>query len=101
MGLLETLEQQELITLVRRYDEMGSGPIRFHEFCDDLSRAAMAFERSAPEGDDDAELLRRLRADKTSLRKVFRRVDKNKDGTLSMDECMDLLDYYRMDLGDD
>ena len=100
MGLLEILEQQELITLVRRYDEEGKGCIRFHELCDDLSRAGQAFE-AAPAPGGEGELLARLRSDKTSLRKVFRRVDKNADGTLSMDEWMDLLDYYRLDLSED
>jgi Ca2+-binding EF-hand superfamily protein len=51
--------------------------------------------------DDYTRLVNLLRTEKTKIRKVFRRVDKDGDGTLSMDEWLDLLDFYQLDIQED
>lgn len=98
IGLLAILEQQELITIVRRYDEAGSGAVLVDELCDDVSRAAASAGLAADGGDS---LQAKLQAQGTCLRKVFRRIDKNGDGMLSRDEWYELLDLYQIQMSED
>merc|ERR1711871_1172660 len=98
IGLLGILEQQELITIVRRYDEAGSGVVLIDELCDDVSRAAASAGLVTDSGDS---LRNRLQAQGTCLRKVFRRIDKNGDGMLSRDEWCELLDLYQIQMSED
>jgi len=105
MKLLDLLRRQELITLLRRYDEGGSETILYNEFCDDLSRCYLTevgvVSKGVESSDDYTRLVNLLRTEKTKIRKVFRRVDKDGDGTLSMDEWLDLLDFYQLDIQED
>jgi Ca2+-binding EF-hand superfamily protein len=102
MNLLDLLRRQELITLLRRYDEHGAGSILYNEFCDDLSRCYLTevgvVNKGMHSSDDYTRLINMLRQEKTKIRKVFRRVDRDGDGNLSIEEWLDLLDFYQLDI---
>jgi Ca2+-binding EF-hand superfamily protein len=100
LGVFDELHIQERITLARRYDDNDDGQFAYHELCDDLSRAMEQMQPSAAQtaqGHGIDATLCKLRASATSLRKVFRRVDKG-DGQIDIDEYLDLLDFYQIEV---
>merc|ERR1712100_542791 len=78
------------------------GTILYNEFCDDLSRCYLTEVGVVSKGmestDDYTRLTNMLRQEKTKIRKVFRRVDKDGDGSLTIEEWLDLLDFYQLDI---
>lgn len=96
LNVFKKLHVQERITLARRYDDAENGNFAYHEMCDDLSRSFHQMHHIVPETAVDTALAK-LRASNTSLRKVFRRVDKG-DGQLHRDEYLDLLDFYQIEI---
>jgi len=102
--LLDLFRRQELITLLRRYDEANSGTILYNEFCDDLSRTYLTevgvVRKGLESSDNHTRLINLLRREKTKIRKVFRRVDRDGDGQLTIDEWLDLLDFYQLEMSE-
>jgi len=106
LGLLELLCQQEIVTLLRHYDESSQGVVLYNEWCDDLSRTYFGVEDPGVSSAHTKDrLMTQLRSDKTCIRKVFRRVTKDRgpecDGEVNEDEWLDLLDFYNVDISPD
>lgn len=96
LNVFDKLHIQERITLARRYDDHDDGNFAYHEMSDDLSRAYFQLNPAQPTNTMESGT-NKLRLSNTSLRKVFRRVDKG-DGQLQVDEYLDLLDFYQIEV---
>lgn len=96
LRVFDKLHIQERITLARRYDDHDDGCFAYHEMSDDLCRAQHQLYPVAAT-DQVSSAFNKLRSSGTSLRKVFRRVDKG-DGMLQLEEYLDLLDFYQIEV---
>jgi len=96
LNAFDRLHIQERITLARRYDDNDDGNFAYHEMCDDLCRALHQLHPVQATSQIES-AFNKLRASATSLRKVFRRVDKG-DGRLQIEEYLDLLDFYQIEV---
>jgi len=96
LNVFQKLHIQERITLARRYDDNDDGNFAYHEMCDDLCRAHHQVHPVRANSQIES-AFNKLRSSATSLRKVFRRVDKG-DGLLQTEEYLDLLDFYQIEV---
>lgn len=96
MNVFNDLHLQERITLSRRYDDHNNGTFAYHEMCDDISRAYTQLNPTQARDVVESAFIK-LRLSPTSLRKVFRRVDKG-NGLLELNEFLDLLDFYQIEV---
>jgi Ca2+-binding EF-hand superfamily protein len=101
----EDLQEQDLVTLVRNFDEDGDGSISYAEFCDALTAAPIAFRNEVDENHlekAERKLYNEFHDHPTEdLVAAFSEMDEHGDGQITMDEFHRFLEHHGIEVSDE
>ena len=101
----EELTEQDLVTLVRYYDEDGDGTISYTEFANALKTAPIAFKDEVDQDHlevAETRLYNELHGKpKEEVRHAFQEMDERGDGHITMEEFHHFLAHHGIDVTDE
>eukprot|EP00944_MAST-04C_sp_MAST-4C-sp1_P014055 g14055.t1 len=101
----DALTEQDLVTLVRHYDEDGDGTISYQEFTNALKTAPVAFKDEVDQDHlevAEQRLYNQLHGKpKEEVRHAFQEMDERGDGHITMEEFHKFLSHHDINVSDE